>query len=51
MWLAGMANMCYKLTFLEATLFGAIISATDPVTVLSVFNSLGANVDLYRCPS
>mmetsp|Transcript_5583 Transcript_5583/g.14202 ORF Transcript_5583/g.14202 Transcript_5583/m.14202 type:complete len:698 (-) Transcript_5583:324-2417(-) len=47
MWLAGKAGMCYGVTFLEATLFGAIVSATDPVTVLSVFQSLGANADLY----
>lgn len=27
--------------------FGAIISATDPVTVLAVFNMLGVDRDLY----
>eukprot|EP00192_Tetraselmis_astigmatica_P007917 CAMPEP_0117670146 /NCGR_PEP_ID=MMETSP0804-20121206/12572_1 /TAXON_ID=1074897 /ORGANISM="Tetraselmis astigmatica, Strain CCMP880" /LENGTH=630 /DNA_ID=CAMNT_0005478375 /DNA_START=78 /DNA_END=1967 /DNA_ORIENTATION=+ len=47
MWVAGLAKMCYALSFLEAMLFGAIISATDPVTVLSVFQRLGANVDMY----
>jgi sodium/hydrogen exchanger 8 len=32
---------------LEALLFGSLISATDPVTVLSVFQELSVNVDLY----
>jgi len=47
MWLGGKLGMSYGLTFMEATLFGAIVSATDPVTVLSVFQRLGANADLY----
>jgi len=47
MWGFGAAGMCYALSFLEAVMFGAIISATDPVTVLSVFQRLGANIDLY----
>jgi len=34
-------------SLLEALLFGSLISATDPVTVLSVFQELSVNVDLY----
>jgi len=34
-------------TPLEALIFGALISATDPVTVLAIFGSQGADRDLY----
>ena len=30
----------YRLPFLECMMFGALISATDPVTVLSIFQVL-----------
>nr|XP_032834380.1 sodium/hydrogen exchanger 6 isoform X2 [Petromyzon marinus] len=33
--------------FTDCLLFGAIISATDPVTVLAIFAELGVDVDLY----
>ncbi|XP_033003395.1 sodium/hydrogen exchanger 7 isoform X1 [Lacerta agilis] len=33
--------------YTDCLLFGAIISATDPVTVLAIFNELHADVDLY----
>ncbi|RMX59439.1 hypothetical protein pdam_00013046 [Pocillopora damicornis] len=33
--------------FLECLLFGALISATDPVTVLAIFHDLHVDVDLY----
>ncbi|XP_041128468.1 sodium/hydrogen exchanger 7-like isoform X2 [Polyodon spathula] len=33
--------------YTDCLFFGAIISATDPVTVLAIFNELGADVDLY----
>ena len=32
---------------LEACIFGALISATDPVTVLAVFGAMGADLDLF----
>ena len=35
------------LSGVEALAFGALISATDPVTVLAVFGSAGANHDLH----
>ncbi|XP_041115829.1 sodium/hydrogen exchanger 7-like [Polyodon spathula] len=33
--------------YTDCLFFGAIISATDPVTVLAIFNELSADVDLY----
>nr|XP_006009942.1 PREDICTED: sodium/hydrogen exchanger 7 isoform X1 [Latimeria chalumnae] len=33
--------------YTDCLFFGAIISATDPVTVLAIFNELRADVDLY----
>jgi len=33
--------------FVECLYFGAIISATDPVTVLAIFNDLNVDMDLY----
>uniref|UniRef100_A0A4W3I9N3 Sodium/hydrogen exchanger n=1 Tax=Callorhinchus milii TaxID=7868 RepID=A0A4W3I9N3_CALMI len=33
--------------FTDCLLFGALISATDPVTVLAIFHELQADVDLY----
>uniref|UniRef100_A0A8D0GJZ5 Sodium/hydrogen exchanger n=1 Tax=Sphenodon punctatus TaxID=8508 RepID=A0A8D0GJZ5_SPHPU len=36
-----------KFYYTDCLLFGAIISATDPVTVLAIFNELRADVDLY----
>jgi len=32
---------------LESLIFGSLISATDPVTVLAIFGSMGADLDLY----
>ena len=34
-------------TFVDCLFFGAIISATDPVTVLAIFNDQKVNVNLY----
>ncbi|CAF1312049.1 unnamed protein product [Adineta ricciae] len=34
-------------SFTDSLYFGAIISATDPVTVLAIFNDLHVDVDLY----
>ncbi len=47
MWGFGVLGWCYKMPALYALTFGAIVSATDPVAVLAVFESLGANPDLY----
>lgn len=32
MWLAGKLKLCYGLTLMQALTFGALISATDPVS-------------------
>ena len=34
-------------SFTDCLFFGAIISATDPVTVLAIFNDQKINVNLY----
>jgi solute carrier family 9 (sodium/hydrogen exchanger), member 6/7 len=39
-------NISY-MTFSDCLLFGAFISATDPVTTLAIFNDLHVDVDLY----
>ncbi|XP_026666326.2 sodium/hydrogen exchanger 6-like isoform X2 [Phoenix dactylifera] len=37
----------YRLPLVECLMFGALISATDPVTVLSIFQELGTDENLY----
>ncbi|KAG6418935.1 hypothetical protein SASPL_121142 [Salvia splendens] len=46
-YLAGVSFLIYMLPFVECLMFGALISATDPVTVLSKFQELGTDVNLY----
>ena len=46
-WQAGQMGFCYPLGLLAALVFGSLISATDPVTVLAVFQKLGVKVDLF----
>ncbi|KAL0310820.1 UNVERIFIED_CONTAM: Sodium/hydrogen exchanger 6 [Sesamum angustifolium] len=46
-YLGGVTYLMYKLPFVECLMFGALISATDPVTVLSIFQELGTDVNLY----
>jgi sodium/hydrogen exchanger 8 len=46
-YLGGLFFLMYRLPFLESILFGALISATDPVSVLAVFQELGTDVNLY----
>lgn len=36
-YLGGLMYLMYRLPFVECLMFGALISATDPVTVLSIF--------------
>ena len=44
---AGQLGICYPLGLLASLVFGSLISATDPVTVLAVFQALGVKVDLF----
>ena len=37
----------HRFSFLDSLRFGALISATDPVTVLAIFNDLNVDVNLY----
>ncbi|XP_051128917.1 sodium/hydrogen exchanger 6-like [Andrographis paniculata] len=46
-YIGGVIYLIYRLPFVECLMFGALISATDPVTVLSIFQELGTNVNLY----
>jgi sodium/hydrogen exchanger 8 len=39
---AGQLGLCYPLSRLASFFFGALISATDPVSVLAVFKAIGA---------
>ena len=36
-----------NITFIDNLHFGALISATDPVTILAIFNDLNVDVNLY----
>ncbi|GLI71288.1 hypothetical protein VaNZ11_016422, partial [Volvox africanus] len=47
MWLFGLWGWCHSMPLLANLTFGALISATDPVTVLAVFQRLDAQPDLY----
>mmetsp|Transcript_9693 Transcript_9693/g.24830 ORF Transcript_9693/g.24830 Transcript_9693/m.24830 type:complete len:560 (+) Transcript_9693:143-1822(+) len=46
-WLMGRVGACYGLTFLQAGLFGSLISATDPVTTLAILGNVNADQNLY----
>ncbi|KAJ4747499.1 Sodium/hydrogen exchanger [Rhynchospora pubera] len=46
-YLGGLTFLMYRLPLVECLMFGALISATDPVTVLSIFQELGCDVNLY----
>ena len=46
-WLMGLSGAMYSPSLLDAFTFGAIISATDPVTVLTVFQELGVHRTLF----
>ena len=35
------------MTFIDTLRFGALISATDPVTILAIFSDLNVDVNLY----
>jgi sodium/hydrogen exchanger 3 len=47
LWVVVQMNVMTNLTFLECLLWGSLISATDPVTVLAIFKELRVDLDLY----
>ncbi|KAJ0017603.1 hypothetical protein Pint_09618 [Pistacia integerrima] len=47
LYLGGVMYLMYRLPLVECLMFGALISATDPVTVLSIFQELGTDTNLY----
>jgi len=48
MYLAGQIGICDELGILDSLIFGSLISATDPVSVLAVFSKLGTGIHLYN---
>jgi len=47
LYLVVMTGWMSDLTFLECLIFGSLISAVDPVTVLAIFKELKVDLDLY----
>ena len=43
----GSVGISYPLTLLDALVFGALISATDPVATLAIFHALDVDQTLY----
>ncbi|KAJ3623126.1 hypothetical protein MTP99_019376 [Tenebrio molitor] len=41
------AKLATSITFLDTLYFGALISSTDPLTILAIFNDLHVDVNLY----
>eukprot|EP00736_Rhodelphis_marinus_P003122 Rmarinus@m.22624 len=46
-YIIGTTGIVTELPFLESLVFGALISATDPVTVLAIFGEIEVHPDLY----
>ncbi|PUZ71232.1 hypothetical protein GQ55_2G298000 [Panicum hallii var. hallii] len=46
-YVGGLIYIIYRLPLVECMMFGALVSATDPVTVLSIFQELGTDTNLY----
>ena len=44
---AGQIGICYPMGLLASLVFGSLISATDPVSVLSVFKACGVPDDVF----
>lgn len=46
-YLGGVFLLMFRLPFQESMIFGALVSATDPVTILAIFQELGCDTNLY----
>lgn len=44
---AGAIGIAHAFTFTECMIYGSLISATDPVTVLAIFQTMNVHQDLY----
>lgn len=40
-------RLATSFTFLDTLYFGALISSTDPLTIIAIFNDLNVDVNLY----
>ena len=47
MYAFGQLGLSHPFSFINAMMFGSIIGATDPVSVLAIFNDLRVDVDLF----
>ena len=47
MYLLGLIGLAHNFAFVDAMLFGSIMGATDPVTVLAIFADLRVDPDLF----
>lgn len=47
MYAAGQIGLSHPFSFVNAMMFGSIIGATDPVSVLAIFNQLKVDSDLF----
>ncbi len=45
-YLLGLADIVYKLNFVESFAFGSLISAVDPVATLAIFQGIAINVSV-----
>ena len=46
-WVCGLLGISYPFTLKDSFAFGSLISATDPVAVLSIFKEMDADENLY----
>ena len=47
MWILGAVGLSHPFSFVDAMMFGTVVGATDPVTVLAIFSDLRVDPDLF----
>jgi len=47
-YLGGLLYIVYRLPLVECMMFGALVSATDPVTVLSIFQVFATTYQILK---